>query len=52
MSWVSHTSKGTIKGRENSIALQNRYMIEWEKYCDIDDKRSGEFKYLILQMEI
>lgn len=52
MNWAAHAGKGTIKGRENIIVLQNSYLIQWQQYCEIDDKRSGIFKYLVLPLEI
>jgi hypothetical protein len=52
MNWANHAGKGTIKGRENMIVLENNYQIQWQQYCKIDDKRSGVFKYLVLPLEI
>lgn len=50
MRWTSHAGKGTIKGRENPIILENNYLIQWKKYSEIDDHRSGVFKYLLLSL--
>lgn len=48
MSWAEHASKGTIKGREHPINLEGQYVINWHKYSEIDNTRSGIFKYLLL----
>ena len=47
MCWAEHAGKGTMKGREVAINLENTYCAKWESFSKIDDSSSGEFKYLI-----
>ncbi|MDD4494537.1 MAG: hypothetical protein PHV32_09375 [Eubacteriales bacterium] len=50
MSWGSHLSAGTIKGREKELHLKNEYNIIWNDYSDLDVK-SGLFKYALMRVE-
>lgn len=50
MSWGSHLSAGTIKGREKELHLGNEYDIVWNNYSDLDVK-SGVFKYALMRVE-
>ncbi len=52
MDWASHAGKGTMKGRESSIELEGEYQINWKMYSQLDETRSGTFKYLILPFEV
>lgn len=49
MKWLPHASKGTIKGREDSIHLENTYLIKWKSYSNIDCK-NGDFNYSIVEV--
>lgn len=50
MSWGSHLSAGTIKGRENELHLRNEYDIVWNDYSDLEVK-GGAFKYALMRVE-
>lgn len=50
MSWGSHLSAGTIKGREKELQLRNEYDIIWNDYSDLNVKNSA-FKYAMMRVE-
>lgn len=50
MSWGSHLSSGTIKGREQDLVLRSEYEITWNDYSDLGI-RSGLFKYALMCIE-
>ncbi len=45
LSWLSHASAGTMKGRESPIILKNNYNLNWL------DSTVDEFKYLSVQVQ-
>lgn len=50
MSWGSHLSAGTIKGRESELLLSGKYEIVWNYYSDLG-VIPGIFKYALMQVE-
>ena len=48
--WAEETGKGTMKGREKSIHLKGRYVMNWETYSLLDNSSKGEFRGLMLQV--
>ena len=40
--------EGTMKGREEPITLQGKYIIKWDIYSQLDDSIRSEFLYLML----
>jgi hypothetical protein len=46
MSW-ENAGKGTTKGRENPIELNNKYTIKWNEYSKFKEIKNGEFKYCL-----
>ena len=48
MSWGKHAKGKTIEGRESPITLEEKYLIEWQRYSEFSDSRYGTFKYLVL----
>lgn len=47
LSWKNEPSIGTIKGREKSIILSNKYNFNWNEYCTVEEM---EFKLLIVKV--
>ncbi|PMG91829.1 hypothetical protein, partial [Vibrio breoganii] len=45
LSWAASASKGTIRGRETNLVLENRYSLTW-----FDTPRLG-FRYLLVEIE-
>jgi len=45
LSWGKKASEGTIKGREQSIVLKNRYEVRWQDYS-----QEGLFRSLTIQV--
>lgn len=51
MAWAEHTGAGTIKNREEPIALTGSYNLNWSDFSKFDDKRNGQFRYLLVDVE-
>jgi hypothetical protein len=51
MAWADHTGAGTMKNREEPISLTGRYNLKWYNFSKFDDKRNGQFRYLLLDVE-
>lgn len=52
MNWAKHAGEGTIEGRKSPIILENRYLLQWNNYSEIDKLQVGTFKYLVLSNEM
>jgi hypothetical protein len=50
LAWGKGASAGTMKNRERPLALHGRYSIHWEPYARGVAERSGEFRFLALQI--
>ena len=51
MAWAEHTGAGTMKNREEPIVLEGSYNLNWNDFSKFDDKRNGQFRYLLLDVE-
>jgi hypothetical protein len=51
MAWAEHTGIGTMKNREEPIVLTGSYKLKWYDYSKFDDKRNGQFRYLMFEAE-
>lgn len=49
MSWGTHLSPGTIKGREKELRLLGEYDVNWNDYSDLDTE-SSVFKYALIHV--
>lgn len=49
--WGENTGAGTKRGCEEPLILKGSYPIEWKKYCKVDESNTGEFVYLVNQIE-
>ena len=50
LSWSTHASAGTIKGREAPLALQHQYRMGWRDYSSTPLNAYGQFRYLLLEV--
>jgi len=46
--WQNNPSKGTTKGREDAIELNQDYKIDWQNYSAVD---KYEFRYLLIEID-
>lgn len=46
LSWLSHASTGTTRGRTSSIELRKQYIANWLPYSTVSDSPGGEFRFL------
>jgi len=51
MAWAEHTGAGTMKNREEPIVLTGSYNLKWYDFSKFDDKRNGQFRYLLIDVE-
>lgn len=51
LSWAHYASKGTKKGREETIYIKNAYNMNWQDYSEPSQKPYGKFKYLLVKVE-
>jgi len=49
LSWKEGTSEGTMSGRNESIILKGKYMLNWNDYSDVV-KQNGKFRYLLVKI--
>lgn len=49
LSWASHASPGSVRGREKSISLGAEYSISWHDYSDLG-VGSGQFRFLCIEI--
>ena len=47
--WRKDAGKGTIKGHENPINIDNDYKIDFKTFIEYENK-NGLFKYLVLKI--
>lgn len=49
--WGAHAGAGTVKRREEPIALKGRYQCVWRPYFSLTPPhRNGEFRYLLFEV--
>ena len=51
MAWAEHTGAGTMKNREEPIVLMGTYNLKWYDFSKFDEKRNGQFRYLLIDVE-
>lgn len=51
LSWGSHASEGTIRGREEIIHIKRVYNLHWQDYSEPSRESYGKFKYLLVKIE-
>jgi len=47
LSWLSHASTGTTKGRTASITLRGTYCAQWLPYSTVTNGVGGQFRVLV-----
>lgn len=52
LSWGEHTGLGTMNGREESITLHGLYEMRWALYRFVGNTSRGEFRYLMLPVQV
>ncbi len=50
LKWKEGTSKGTMRGREESIRLTGEYTLRWKDYSDLK-RKNGRFRYLLVKVK-
>jgi hypothetical protein len=50
LKWAPHTGVGTKKGRENSFNIIGVYSMNWANYSQINESRSGVFRYVCVEV--
>lgn len=50
LGWGQGASQGTMKSRENPVALRGEYVMDWKDYSVIDESTYGKFKYLLIKV--
>jgi hypothetical protein len=50
VSWSVVASKGTTRGREESLKLQGSYQIQWKDYSLVTHAPGGRFRYLVVEV--
>lgn len=48
--WSANASAGTKKNREQPITLQNRYLVQWEKFSRPSPSSYGSFRSLTIRV--
>ena len=48
--WGELASAGTRRGRDIELELSNEYPLIWQDYSVVNDSKSGQFKYLLLDI--
>lgn len=51
LSWGTNTGDGTKKNREEPLNLNNTYAIHWKDYSNFEDKKNGQFRYVLVKVE-
>lgn len=51
LAWDKRASKGTMKGCEKPLTMDSKYSVYWKTYSQLDDSKTGTFKYLINTIE-
>ena len=51
MAWGPNISAGSIKGREDPLALFGSYCIDWHDYSRVGDTPKGVFKYVVVRVD-
>ena len=50
LSWGANAG-GTKKNREEPLNLNNSYEIHWKDYSNFEDKKNGQFRYVLVEVE-
>ena len=50
MSWGSHASEGTTRGRSQPIIIEGQYSLRWSDYSLPSTGPYGKFRYLLVTM--
>ena len=48
--WDDHAGKGTMKGREEPITLQGKYLMKWLPYLIVEEKKNEQFQALLVEV--
>ena len=51
LSWGSHASEGTMRGREETIHIKGAYNLNWQDYSEPSQESYGKFRYLLVKIE-
>jgi hypothetical protein len=49
--WSPDASKGTMRGRENTILIEGVYNWNWQDYSQVSKASYGNFRYLLVRIE-
>jgi hypothetical protein len=52
MAWSENTGMGTMKGREEPIVIEGKYMMNWQPYSVLDHTASGRINSLIVPVNL
>jgi len=50
LSWGSHASEGTMRGREETIHIKGPYNLNWQDYSEPSQESYGKFRYLLVKI--
>lgn len=50
LAWAPHTGGGTMRGREDAIALTGTYELGWRDFSEVEGGRYSQFRYLVVQV--
>lgn len=50
LAWASHTGAGTMRDREDPIALTGTYELGWRDFSHVEGGRYSLFRYLAVQV--
>lgn len=48
--WGTNTGR-TKKNREEPLNLNNSYALHWKDYSNFEDKKNGQFRYVLVKVE-
>ena len=46
LKWGKMASKGTMRSRETPIQLLGKYPLQWRDFSELENKKTGKFRYL------
>jgi hypothetical protein len=49
LAWAPHTGAGTMRGREDPIALTGTYELGWRDFSEVEGDHYSRFRYLVVQ---
>ncbi len=50
MAWKHTASTGTMRGREEPISLDGRYVVSWQPHSRLAGAAAGEFKMVVIEV--